>query len=145
MAENEFKIGNRSFKLMKIDAFKQFHLVRRMAPILAELIPAMAEISKVQKKKKSNSEEEKFDQLAKFLSPVITGISKLSDEDSDKVLMGLLEAVEMKQAEFGNWARLVSNGNLMFQDLDLATMLQCAGRAFMYNLQGFFSALPQKS
>ena len=51
----------------------------------------------------------------------------------------------MKQ-ETGNWARLAQDKMIMFQDLDLPVLLQCAGRAFLFNLQSFFtgSALPSR-
>ena len=58
--------------------------------------------------------------------------------------MGLLSSVEIKQSA-GNWARIARDENLMIQDLDLGTMLQAAGRAFAYNLAGFFAIAPQTS
>ncbi len=138
--DNSFTIGSASFKLSKINALKQFHIVRRVAPILSELFPALNKLSK----SNGTSEEEKLEQTAEFLSPVIEGLSKLSDKDSEFVLFQLLASVEMKQ-EAGNWAR-ISNGEVMFFDnLDLPIMLQVAGRAFMYNMTGFFSAIQQNS
>ena len=89
------------------------------------------------------TEDQKLDAAADFLAPVIEGFSLLSDKDSEYVLMTLLEAVEMHQEQYGNWAKVASGGQLMFQDLDLGVLMQAAGRAFMFNLQGFFAVLPQ--
>lgn len=47
MSDRDFKIGDREFKLNKIDAFKQFHLVRRVGPLLADLLPAMQNMKPV--------------------------------------------------------------------------------------------------
>ena len=115
-----------------------------MAPILADMLPAAKEIAKIQKQSKEVTEDEKFDQIAELAAPIMNGLSKLSEEDSEKVLIGLLSAVEIKQAS-GNWARIANDNRMMFDNLDLSTLLQIAGRAFMFNLSGFFSALPQAS
>jgi hypothetical protein len=137
----DFTIGERQFKLNKIDAFKQFHIVRRVGPVLSDMVPVMAKISKTAKEDLNEDEKlEKFGELAK---PILAGLSKLSDDDSNKVLFGLLSGVEMQYA--GAWGRVVVGDQLMYSDLDLPVLLQCAGRSFMFNLSGFFSALPQTS
>lgn len=135
----DFEIGGRKFKVGKINAFKQFHIVRRIAPILAELLPAMREIQKIQKGDKTESQ--KFEEAAQILGPLLMGFSKLNDEDSEKVLFGLLSAAEMQQAG-GSWARVCTESMLMIQDLELPQLMQIAGRAFMFNLSGFFTVLP---
>jgi hypothetical protein len=141
MSTNDFEIGGRKFKLNKIDAFKQFHIVRRIAPILADLLPAMKSIQGVTKD--TLSESDKLEEFAKIAAPLMTGLSKLSDEDSNRVLFGLLSSVEVQQGA-GNWARVSTDSMVMIQDLELPLLLQIAGRAFMFNLSGFFAGLPQK-
>lgn len=137
MSERDFAIGERKFKLNKIDAFKQFHIVRRIGPILGDLIPIANKLSKM-------SDDQRQENMFEAITPIMIGISKLSDEDSNKVLLGLLASVEMQQGA-GNWARVATSDQLMFSDLDLPLMLQIAGRAFQFNLSGFFAVLPQTS
>lgn len=137
MSDREFSLGGRDFKLCKIDAFKQFHIVRRIGPLLSDLLPAMKDLSGLRDK------TDQIDQAAKVLGPIMTGLSKLSDADADLVLFGLLASVEMKQSS-GNWAKVATSSMLMIQDLDLPTMLQLAGRAFAFNLTGFFTELPRQ-
>ena len=139
MNERDFEIGGRKFKLSKIDAFKQFHIVRRIAPLLSDLLPTMKDVGKL----KTSTEEEKLEQISKFITPIMNGLSKLSDDDANRVLFGLLGAVEVQQSA-GNWARVANDQMLMIQDIDLPVMLQIAGKAFMFNLSGFFAGLPQK-
>lgn len=141
--EREFSIGAKDFKLCKIDAFKQFHIVRRIAPILSELLPSLAGAQKIANQK-DLSESDKFEEFAKIAAPFMAGLSKLSDEDSNRVLFGLLASVEVKQ-ESGNWAKVSTDSMLMMQDLELPVLLQIAGKAFMFNLAGFFAALPAKA
>jgi hypothetical protein len=144
MSERDFSAGGHEFKLNKIDPFKQFHIVRRLGPILGDIIPVAQKIKGVLSDTEQ-TEEQKFEMIAMIAHPILNGLSKLSDVDSDKVLMGLLSAVEIKQAPAGNWARIVRDDSLMIQTLDLPVLLQAAGRAFAYNLSGFFAIAPQTS
>lgn len=139
---NSFEINGKKFKLLKIDAFKQFHIARRVAPILGDLLPAFKDIQKVQKGELSESE--KLEEFAKILTPLLNGLAKLSDEDSNKVLFGLLASVEVQQ-DSGNWARVSNDTMVMMQDLELPILLQLAGKAFAFNLTGFFGELPRQS
>lgn len=142
MSDRDFEIGSNKFKLNKIDAFKQFHIVRRVSPILADLLPAMKNFQKATTGKEL-SEEEKLDQFAEVAAPLMKGLSKLSDADSELVLYGLLQSVEWQQSG-GNWMRVSNGSMLMVQDtFELPVLLQLAGRAFMFNLAGFFAGLPK--
>lgn len=139
----EFELGGRKFKVGKLNTFKQFHIVRRLGPILVDLLPALKEIAKTTKAKSNKSEDEIFEEVAVFLTPMITGLSKLSDEDSEFVLHGLLSCVE---CQFSNsWAKVSVNDMLMVQDLELPALLQIAARAFMANISNFFALLPTAS
>lgn len=142
MSDRDFAIGNQNFKLSKIDAFKQFHVVRRITPILAELLPTMKNVSDV-KALETMSNDAKLEKMAAFVGPIMQGLSKLSDADADFVLLGLLASVEVQQEPAKNWARIAQNGMMMIQDFELPALLQIAGRAFMFNLSGFFGALPR--
>jgi hypothetical protein len=142
--DRDFELGGRKFKLYKIDTFKQFHIIRRIGPILSDLLPMMKEAAKqgiadVDKM----STDEKLENIARFASPVMNGLSKLSDADAEMVLFGLLASVEVQQMPVGNWARVATPSMLMMQDLELPQLLNIASHAFMFNLSGFLGALPQ--
>lgn len=141
MTEREFAIGNRKFKLNKIDPHKQFHIVRRVAPLIAELLPALGRISKT--KVEGSSEEDKVEEFAKIMAPIMEGFSKLPDADADYVLFKLLASVEIQQEQFNVWAKIANDSGIIMQDLELPVLLQAAGRAFVYNLSGFFAFLPR--
>lgn len=138
MNERDFSIGDRKFKLNKIDTLKQNRIARRLAPILGDLIPLAQKFA-------SKSPEELDKSWSELAAPVLSGWAKMSDEDSEKVLLGLCSAVEMQQMPIGNWARVATDAGLMFQDLDLKTLYQIAGRAFQYNLANFSSTSPRAS
>lgn len=139
---SEFSAGGRHFKLNKINAHKQFHIVRRIGPLLAEAMPVMATIAK--SKLDDMSEEEKLQEFAKIAQPIMDGLSKLSDKDADYVLFSLLGSVEVQQEQHNMWSRVASDGGIMMQDIELPVLLQAAGQALMFNLSGFFASLPRK-
>jgi hypothetical protein len=130
MSDREFQVHGKHFKLSKLDPFKQFHILRRLAPILADLAPLAKDLAK----------QTEDDQM-KAVGPIMNGLAKLSDEDSNRVFLGLLSSVEVKQ-EHGNWAFVAMGDQLMFQDLELPTLMHLCGRAFGYNLKGFLAKSP---
>lgn len=143
MSDRDFSIGERNFKLNKVDAVKQFHIVRRLGPVLSDIIPVAQKFAKMNKR--DMAADEQFEMIAQMAGPFLNGISKLSDEDANRVLFGLCSSVEMQQMPHGNWARVASGEALMFQDLDFSILIQIAGRAFVFNLSNFSQALPQTS
>lgn len=138
----DFSIGDKKFKLSKIDALKQFHIVRRIGPLISEILPVLTGIAKVPTD--SMSESQKLDMFAKIAEPLMGGLSKLSDEDANFVLFRLLSSAEIYQDNFKCWAKIASDQGIQMQDLDLPILLQCAGRALMFNLAGFFGSLPRQ-
>ena len=135
MAE-EFDVAGLKIKVSRISAMKQYHIIRRLAPIMADLVPLATKFQNMTDSELSKDQSE-------AIAPILTGIGKMSDADSEYVLYGLLDACEVRQPEVGNWARMIQGGVLMFQDLPITTLFQVAAVAFKVNLQGFISALPQ--
>ena len=137
-----FEAAGKKFKLGKIDALKQFHIVRRIGPIITEMMPVIATIARA--KNDHLSEEEKLADFAKIAEPIMKGLSGLSDADADYVLFRLLSSVEVHQPQFNSWAKIANDSGIMMQDIELPTLLQVAGKALMFNLKGFFDLLPRK-
>lgn len=131
------EIKGRKFKFGKIDAIKQFHVARRVTPILGDALPAMKKMKSLGDFDKL-PEDEKFEKITQVITPFINGMSKLSDSDAELVLFSLLSCVEVYQDDFKTWSKVASDKMIMMQDLDLPTLLQAAGRSFMHNLSDFF-------
>jgi hypothetical protein len=135
---NELTINGLDYKFDKIPALAQFHIVRRLAPIIGELLGAIDP-----KKFKEGSGLDQSE-MVKALVPITTALAKLTDEDANYILFGLLKAVTRKQAG-GGWAKVVTGEVLMFDDIDMKVMIQLAVKVFMVNLGGFINALPSVS
>lgn len=135
--DRDFEIGGRKFKLNKLDAFKQFHVMRKLAPILSDLLPI------AQKLTKQGASDEAY---MESLTPIMNGVAKLDDSVAEFILMSLCHAVEIQsQNPPFNYARVSQNGMLMFQDLNLLMLFQIAIKAFMFNMTDFLALTPQIS
>lgn len=112
---NEYKAG-------KIDARKQFHIVRRLAPVMSGVAPV------------ASADGDVFSALA-------NAMAALSDDDADYVLFGLLDCMTRKQASGLGWAKVTAGKSLMFDDISMSAMLKIAFIAFEENMQDFFAVV----
>lgn len=117
---NEFEVDGHTYRSKKMNARTQFHVMRRMAPILA---PLQAVAS---------------GDMSGSLVALAEAIGSLSDEASDYVLDRCLEVVERKQGE-GGWAKVkLDGGPAMFADIDLMALLQIAANVLRDNYAALF-------
>lgn len=122
----EIDLDGNSYRIGKIDARAQFHIVRRLAPIMGELAPAL------------QGGKGGIDALP----PIATAISKLSDSDADYCIFGLLKVVSRKQKNGLGWGPVSTDTLLMYDDIGMSQMLKLAWEALSFNMSGFFAALP---
>ncbi len=114
----DIELNGHSYKCGTIDARKQFHIVRRLAPVMGNVAKG-----------------------GEAIEAISAAVSQLSDDDADYVIFGLLACVTRKQDSGLGWAK-VSNGNaLMFSDIGMADMLRLAFSAFEENMQDFFAVI----
>ena len=123
----EFETEGRTYRVNKIDARSQFHIVRRLAPVLGHVAPA------IQGGKTSGMEA---------LPALADAIAKLSDEDADYVLFGLLKVISRKQDQGLGWGPVCTGTTIMYDDITMPTMLKLAWESLSHNMSGFFAALP---
>lgn len=128
------EIGGNAYKIGKLDAFKQFHVVRRIGGPLVDL---GIEFLRVQDGKGEGWES--------ILRSAVHDLGKLSDADADYVLLTCLSVVERQRPQDGGWSPVAPSRVLMFQDIDMATMLQLVWAVLESNLESFFAMLPQPS
>jgi len=114
----DFQINGVNYKANRLPTTKQFHIVRRCAPLLAGITDK-----------------------DKALESIFNGIGNLKDDDADFILFGLLASVQRDQSPHG-WSNITVGNSLMFDDIDLPVMLQIAAKVFEVNFSGFLAALP---
>ena len=123
----EFELNGQTYAVGKIDARAQFHIIRRLAPVLGEIAPAAA-----------SGNMTGLDALP----PLAAAIAGLSDADADYCLFGLLAVVRRKQPQGMGWGPVATGNTLMYEDIGMVEMLQLAWKALEFNMSGFFAALP---
>jgi len=122
----EFDVMGITYKVRKLPAMRQFHIVRRLLPVLSELAPAAS--------KGANGID-----VLPLLSKTISG---MSDTDADYVIYGLLAAVQRNQGQGLGWADVTNGTALMYDDVPMSAVLQLVWKALTHNLSDFFAALP---
>lgn len=137
---NEQDVKGITYDFGKIPALAQFHIVRRLAPIIGDLLTTLGPMMKG--KKAGDKFELTEEEMLKGLGPIMMSISKLSDEDANYAIFGLLNPVRRKISSAGGYAKINTGENLMFEDIDMAVMIQIAVKSFVANLGGFINALP---
>lgn len=120
----EFEVKGQAYRAGRLDAKRQFHVTRRLAPLLAAAGGSLEQI--------------KTDPFSLF-APLAQGIASLPDADADFVIDTCLGVVQRKQGK--SWAPVTSPGGLMFEDIGMAEMLQIVGKVLAENLGGFFGDL----
>jgi hypothetical protein len=123
----EFELYGQLYRADKIDALSQFHIVRRLAPIMGKVAPLFNGGG--------------GDSLG-VLEPLADAIGALSDEDSNHVLFGLLKAIKRKDQNGLGWSPVSNGASLMYEDINMSQMLQLAFHAFKVNFSDFFPVLP---
>lgn len=135
---SEFEIKGQSYNSGKLDAFKQMHITRRLLPMIGRVGPGLMSAD-------GGSESMTMASLA----PVADALAHMSDEDCDYVVQTCLAVVKRRQGEGAAsvWSIIwnKSANRLMFDDIDMAIMLQITTVVIKENLTGFFSELPSTS
>lgn len=132
----DFSIGEVKYQAAKLNARRQFHVVRRLLPALSGLMSAgeLAELAKGGDKT-----------MSALLEPFARAVGGMSDQDADFIIDTCLSVVSRQQPG-GGWAPLLAQGGgIMFDDVDLAGLLRISFEVLKDNLSGFFGALQQMS
>lgn len=168
-------IAGVTYGIGEMDAMTQWHVARRLSPILGELGGAFkrmaasklfadvtgqslpeptpeqmaaattvaenpeTEVAAPEEEQVSFYKDEKvlelFDILAK---PLTTAISTMSDSDSEYVIKRCLDVCRRRTGPA--WARIIDqkSGAMMYQDINMRTMIELTVRTVMENLGDFF-------
>jgi hypothetical protein len=121
---SDIEVNGNVYRIGRMDARKQFHVSRRLAPLLAGLGGAIS--------------GKKADAAATF-QPIAEALAQMSDEDTDYILDNCLAVVSRQQGN--QFAPVMARGgSMMFEDIDLPTMMQLTIAVIRENLGGFFPA-----
>lgn len=128
MESKEFNVGEFTYRAVKLDVFKQWHVARRLAPLFKGISGSLNSV-------KENPLE--------AIGPFCDALAGLSDTDSDYIMKSCLRVVQRKQDHGTGWANVsTADGQLMFKDIQLPQLLEIMYHVIDLNLFGFLAVLP---
>lgn len=119
----EFELDGAKYQLAKLDAMTQFHVSRRVMPLMSAL----------------GADGEKGDAMTKLFAAV----GQLSDADTEYVIGKCLADCRRLTGETA--AKVYVNGRLMFEDIGMMGMLRLTMETLRENLTDFFTGLGSAS
>lgn len=149
---SEFEINGVTYRTGKLDAFQQLYIVRRLAPSIGKLLNAVegmvgrpeggGDLKSLMTASSSLLAEGGTDGLGAFAEAITEAIYTLTDKDMEFVITTCLKTVRRKDGTNNKWVQVIREGSLMFEDLDLITMIRIVVEVIKDNLSAFSGSLP---
>ncbi|WP_298165115.1 phage tail assembly chaperone [Novosphingobium sp.] len=117
----EIEIGAHTYRLAKLDAMTQFHIIRRLGGVLAAMRDG-AEGGDV-------------------FTVLMHAIGEMSDADSEYIIAKCLNGCTRRQDGDAGWAAVFRHGQIMFADISMPDMIQLVWATLQSNLSDFFTGL----
>jgi len=142
----EFELDGVRYRIGQLTAFQQFHVSRRIAPLLPPLVPIFMSIAKESAKLGGKKDAGvNLDSIAGLLQPFADSLADLSDEAAEYVLGTCMGVVQRLAASTPNetWVPVWSANakRVMFDDIaDIGKMLQITVRVLQSALGPFLAA-----
>ena len=133
----ECSIKGHDYRVAKLSVFDQLKVSRKLLPVLAGLFGDFEKL-----KAAAGKATLLLDSIETVLPKIAQVAADMSDEDVNAVLHPCLAVVSRQSGK--NWAPIFRSGELMFDDIDLMSMLQIAGRVVGDSLGNFLPAAPAK-
>lgn len=130
----EFEIKGVNYRTAKLDVFQQLSVSRKLLPVLAGLVSEFSTLKAQAVAGNSGAV------LESVLPKIADTLAALPDDDVNAVIYPCLSVVN-RQHEKG-WVKVFDQGELMFADIDLFTMLQLVARVVADSLGNFLKELP---
>lgn len=132
----EFEIKGVNYRASKLSVFEQLKVSRKLLPVLAGMLGDFQGI------KAANQGGDVYKALETALPKIADSLAEMSEEDTNAIIFPCLSVVARKNGKV--WAPVMSQNELMFDDIDLMSMLQIVGRVVGDSLGNFLPAAPDK-
>lgn len=146
------QIGNHNYEIGRLDAFDQFHVSRKIAPVIPTIVPFMTEILKSNvmdlldklgddpdNPDLSALEDFDLNSFGESIQPFIDAFAKMPEEDANYIMKKCLSVVTR------DGARLVVKDALMFDNLGIEHILPLTIAVIRINLGNFIQGLLTKA
>lgn len=110
------ELGGKTYRVEALDAMSQFHVVRRIAPVMTAVGGSLAGLVP------KEGEDDKAAFMMRVLTAAMDVVSKMSDADVDYVLFKCLSKASRKEGE--RYMRMATANQLQFADLSMPDMVR---------------------
>lgn len=132
----EFEIDGLEYRIVKLSAFQQLHVSRRISPLIPPLIPIFMQMSR------ASGKADDLLQRPEVLQPFADGLALLPDDAAEYIIGTCLSALRRKQSD--NWVPIWNSAGkvAMFEDLnDMGKLIPLAMRVIQDSLGPFIAGL----
>ena len=130
----EFEIKGVQYRTAKLSVFDQLKVSRKLLPVLAGMLADFQGI------KAAAEGGDVYKAMETALPKIADSLAGMSEEDTNAIIFPCLSVVSRQNGK--SWSPVMSQGELMFDDIDLMSMLQIVGRVVGDSLGNFLPALP---
>ena len=137
MTPTEFEMDGHWYRIGRMNAFEQFHVSRKISPLIPPLIPVFMQMAK------NTGGPLDVSAMSGLFQPFADGFAALPDDSAEYVINTCLKAVRRKN-ERDEWVPVWSVGGkqVMFDDLNnLSVMLRLVLRVIKDSLGDFLTGL----
>lgn len=126
----DIEVLGATYRVGKMNALTQLHIGRRLLPALVAVGVRAEDLGKAGSPAG----------LADLMEPAVKLMGSMTDEDVNYVLFKSLACVTRRQGE--RFAQIVVGERMVFEDIDMPSMIRLTGAVLQENLGGFFALLP---
>lgn len=130
----EFEIKGVQYRTAKLSVFDQLKVSRKLLPVLAGMLADFQSI------KAAAEGGDVYKAMEAALPKIADSLAGMSEEDTNAIIFPCLSVVSRQNGK--GWSPVMAQGTLMFDDIDLMSMLQMVGRVVGDSLGNFLPALP---
>ncbi len=124
------QVNGHTYKVGKMNALAQFHVSRRLAPVMAAMGMSLSQL------KGDGDGPPDLGDFTQVVGPATEVIAKMSNQDADFIIFTCLQVVSRDQGS-ERFAPISAGQNLMFEDIDMLVMLRLVVEVLIENLWNF--------
>ena len=142
----ELEIGGNTYRINSMPAMTQFHVMRKLGPVLPGIVPVLAQAAAAlpqadgQEDGGAMTTVDGVAAIAMAARPLLDGLAAMADADAEYVISHCLSAVMRRDPGGKSWSAVSRDGVTMFDDIDLMTSMQIVWAVLRENYTGFFRA-----
>ena len=142
----ELEIGGNAYRINSMSAMTQFHVMRKLGPVLPGIVPVLAQAAAAlpqadgQEDGGAMTTVDGVAAIAMAARPLLDGLAAMADADAEYVINHCLSAVMRRDPGGKSWSAVSRDGVTMFDDIDLMASMQIVWAVLRENYTSFFRA-----